>query len=62
MDCPDVPEALLELCRRDEMVVLLAQARQAQNQGNRQAGFVVAWMEEALGLESRPGSKHLKPG
>jgi len=39
---------LLSLCQRDEMLALLADARRAHAQGDRQAGFVEAWMTQAL--------------
>lgn len=43
-----VDQRLVDLCRRDEIIALRDRAKRAAEQGDEQAGFVWAWMEQEL--------------
>lgn len=51
MEMENVDQRLVELCRRDEIIALRDRARRAAEQGDEQAGFVWAWMEQELGRQ-----------
>mgnify|MGYP007115081759 CR=1 FL=1 len=46
-----VDQRLVELCKRDEIIALRDRAKRAAEQGDKQAGFVLAWMEQELGRQ-----------
>lgn len=45
----EVDQRLVELCRRDEIIAVRDEAKRAAEQGDAQAGYVAAWMEQLLG-------------
>lgn len=47
----NVDQRLVDLCKRDELIALRDRARRAAEQGDEQAGFVWAWMEQELGRQ-----------
>lgn len=49
--CEDVDQRLVDLCWRDEVIAVRDEARRAAGQGDKQAGFVLAWMEQLLASE-----------
>lgn len=50
----NVDPVLVALCRRDEWMALRDRARRAAAQGDAQAGFVAAWMEQMLAKHPAP--------
>ena len=44
----NVDKRLVELCRRDEIIAVRDEARRAAEQGDEQAGYVLAWMEQVI--------------
>lgn len=43
-----VDQRLVELCRRDEIIAVRDEAKRAAEQGDPEAKFVLAWMEQVL--------------
>lgn len=49
----DVDRRLLALCQRDEIIGVRDAAIRAMREGDREAGYVRAWMDQLLQVRSR---------